>query len=81
MDKYWGLREDREEMGSKQDLKDIIKLLRFKLITSTTGTQDEFLMKKNIRNQAFGNKVDLNDFSIHCRWPIWTNCLFACICQ
>lgn len=57
MERYWGVKEDRNEVGSKQDIKDIIRLLRFKLITSTTGTQDEFLMKKNIRNQAFGNKV------------------------
>ena len=38
-------------IASKHDIKNIIKMLRFKLITSTTGTQDEYLMKNNFRSR------------------------------
>ena len=49
--KYWGVAEESEQAATKADLKSIIKLLRYKLITSTTGTQDEYLMKNNFRSR------------------------------
>lgn len=55
--KYWDVEENADLVATKKDLRDIIKMLRFKLITSTTGTDDEYLMKKNIRNAVFSNKV------------------------
>jgi hypothetical protein len=53
--KYWGIEPDADLVATKNDLRDIIKLLRFKLITQTKcGTaDDEYVMKTNFRNNVF----------------------------
>lgn len=75
MKKYWGQNEELDKQALKSELKDIIKMIRFKLITTTSGTQDEYLMKKNIRHQFFSDKTrlsveDLDSLLIRLHMPL-----------
>ncbi|KRW99310.1 hypothetical protein PPERSA_02422 [Pseudocohnilembus persalinus] len=42
----WGVNEDVESNISEQEVKNIIKIIRFKLIQSTNGMHDEFLLRR-----------------------------------
>ncbi|EGR29905.1 EF hand family protein [Ichthyophthirius multifiliis] len=46
LEQNWGLFEKDEQEISKEEVKSLVKALRFKLIQMTQGTNDEFLLRK-----------------------------------
>lgn len=46
LENTWNIKEDEESTISKEEIKSIIKTLRFKLIQLSKGSQDEFLLRK-----------------------------------
>jgi hypothetical protein len=48
--KYWGVAEDEYLVSAKEDILSIVRQLRFKLITLTTGVDDDFIMRKYFKS-------------------------------
>ena len=46
----WGVQEDKESTISVNEIKDIIRTLRYKLIQRSNNSQDEFLLRKLFRD-------------------------------
>jgi len=46
LENTWNIKEDQESTISNEEIKSIIKNIRFKLIQLSGGSQDEFLLRK-----------------------------------
>jgi len=59
----WDVKEDQDDRATKEELKFIVKMVRQKLIQSTTGVDDEFKLKKLFMTLCSVDKVRKIEYS------------------
>lgn len=78
----WNIKEDEESTISKEEVKSIIKTIRYKLIQLSKGSQDEFLLRKlfkdfDLNKSGFLTLDELQAMLIRMETPVHEAYLWA----